>query len=95
MDINRKFVISNRVQNRYFILGDEIEKKLNIPRFQTMGLSRLKGIENVDSIYRQIQKSETAKNKAAVFLSEVAKLPTIYRPIRQLKLKLKKSRIKK
>ncbi len=91
MEINRKFIISNRSQNRYFVLGNEIERKLNIPRFQTMGLSRLKGVESVDKVFREVMKNDDAKNKAALFLHLVKELPIIYRKRRQLKLKLKRS----
>lgn len=89
MEIKRTFFVSKRKQNRYFILGCEIERTFKIPKMQIMGLCRMKGIEEVDKIFRGILKSEGAENKAAVFLSLVAKLPIIYKPKRQLKLRLK------
>jgi type I restriction-modification system DNA methylase subunit len=86
----RTFTIARRKSNRWFSFACEVERSFQIPKGQTMGLCKRKGIDKVDEIFRKVIKDESADNKPALFqhlVSLVQSLPQERKP-KQIKMKI-------
>lgn len=78
--------------NRYFMLALEVNRSFGIPHGVTMGLCKMKGIDNIEEIFHRVRKDELCRNRKKLFMYLAGKLPTIYKPTKRMKqerLKLK------